>query len=600
MGRQSVRISQVVLTLGPGALLESREGPRIILREGLYLPPDRSLEELEISSPELRALLAYRLGTGSPENLRIFQVPPSTGGFPWRTRPFPEWKLCVEHQILFRNRCPECHRAGFPSGGWRRRKEAIRFVRACPDGHLDDVDWDVLVHGEQPPHASDYYYWRSRGTSLSDIWIECPRCQRSISLGHAYRQGWPCSGRYPEQEPPDGLPQRPGCDKRSYILQRQASNLRVPEVFSLFIIPPPFTALHRLLQRPTLKSALAPEVVIPGGQLRRETLTGILNHQVSQGILSAQVRDEILQHPDEEIARAISDVLEYRPPSDLDGLLRQEFRALLEGAREGIPPVHARPPRSRILLEIDPGQARVFRSFRIIPVRRLTVITVQAGYYRPVGPLAGESIVARLVDVSIVRGDQRWFPGYESSGEGLLILRNDLSGEGWERGPDGGASRAWLKARDTGTYPGVFFRDPVRRLELHPAFVAWHTLAHLLIRALEVDSGYSAPSIRERIYLEEKEDGQVRGGILLYTASRSGDGSMGGLLALAPVFDRVLERVAEMANNCSADPLCSDHRFRAGELTGAACHGCCLISETSCEHRNFWLDRKVLMETGWL
>jgi len=74
----------------------------------------------------------------------------------------------------------------------------------------------------------------------------------------------------------------------------------------------------------------------------------------------------------------------------------------------------------------------------------------------------------------------------------------------------------------------------------------------------------------------------------------------GGLLALARSFDRILERAAEMARICSADPLCREHMFRPGQVVGAACHACCLISETSCEHRNFWLDRQVLLETGWL
>lgn len=597
MGRQSVRISQVVLTLGPGAILESREGPRIILRRGLSLPAGHSLESLEISSPELRALLAHQLGESSPENLRIFQIPPSgVIDRPWQTRPFPEWKLCVTHQILFRGQCPECRRAGSPSGGRRRGREAIRFVRACPDGHLDDVDWDVLVHGEQPPHSSDYYEWRSTGSSLSEVRIRCPRCRRERSLGWAYGQEWPCDGRYPEQEPPDGPPQRPGCGQRSRILQRQASNLRVPEVFSLFIIPPPYTDLHRLLERPTLKAALAPEILFPDGRLRRNILERILDHQVSQGMLDERAREEILRCPDEEIVRAIREVLEYQPPSDLDSLLRQEFRTLLRGAREGIPPLHAPPPRSRILLEIDPEQVRDFPPFRVIPVRRLTVITVQIGYRRYVG-----DIPPRLVEVSIDEGSRRWFPGYESSGEGLFIIRHDPSGEGWGEGPDGEASRAWLEARASHPYDRDWlFRDPERRLELHPAFAAWHTLSHLLIRALEVDSGYAAPSIRERIYLEIAPDGRVRGGILLYTASRSGDGSMGGLLALAPVFDRILQRAAEMARICSADPLCRDHRFRAGMLTGAACHACCLISETSCEHRNMWLDRHALLEAGWL
>jgi len=95
MARQSVRISQIVLTLGPGAILETRDGPGIILREGLNLPSSLSLEDLDLSSPEMRALL----GASFPQwqDVRIFQIPSSllTEGEPWRIRRFPEWSLCV-------------------------------------------------------------------------------------------------------------------------------------------------------------------------------------------------------------------------------------------------------------------------------------------------------------------------------------------------------------------------------------------------------------------------------------------------------------------------------------------------------------------------
>ena len=32
-------------------------------------------------------------------------------------------------------------------------------------------------------------------------------------------------------------------------------------------------------------------------------------------------------------------------------------------------------------------------------------------------------------------------------------------------------------------------------------------------------------------------------------------------------------------------------------LHGAACHGCLLIAETSCEQRNDWLDRALVVPT---
>lgn len=52
---------------------------------------------------------------------------------------------------------------------------------------------------------------------------------------------------------------------------------------------------------------------------------------------------------------------------------------------------------------------------------------------------------------------------------------------------------------------------------------------------------------------------------------------------------------------CSGDPICADHDpTKASEdraLHGAACHGCLLIAETSCEQRNVYLDRSLLVGT---
>ena len=50
---------------------------------------------------------------------------------------------------------------------------------------------------------------------------------------------------------------------------------------------------------------------------------------------------------------------------------------------------------------------------------------------------------------------------------------------------------------------------------------------------------------------------------------------------------------------CSNDPICAQHAPAASMERrwrhGAACHGCTLISETSCEMRNDYLDRALLV-----
>lgn len=586
MEKHPMRVSQMVTTWGPGAILESRNGPRVILRDGLRLGSGVSLSDLELSSPEFSALVPVLLNMPSSETIRIFRVP---AGMSWATKPFPEWKLCVTHNVLYRRQCPKCRGRG-------RQTQAIRFVLACPHGHLDDVQWDYLVHNGTPSHAPGYYFWESAGSGLLGIRLRCPVCKRSVSLGLAYRETWPCTGRFPEREGPDDRVQQTECGAGARILQRQASNLRVPETVSLFTIPPRFTYLHELLYRKNLISSLVPDLIFDekSGEVKDDVLQKILKHQVEHGLMKAAEIEEILRHPRSEIARAIRDILQHHPPADLGSLLDKEFEAFLQGAWEGIPSARAPRPFSRVFLEVDPGRSRTFLGFRVVPVLRLRVITVQIGYRRIVESPATDGLPP-LVDISIRDEEGNlWLPGYESFGEGLFIIRDDP--EGWGPPPVGDAAEAWFRCRlAAGVYADSLFRDS-RRLELHPAFVWWHTLSHLLMRALAIDSGYSAPSIRERVYLQEDRSGRVRGGILLYTASRGGDGSLGGLLALAPAFDRILEQALEMARLCSADPLCMGHHFRPGELLGAACHACCLVSETSCEHRNFWLDRRILLE----
>ena len=68
------------------------------------------------------------------------------------------------------------------------------------------------------------------------------------------------------------------------------------------------------------------------------------------------------------------------------------------------------------------------------------------------------------------------------------------------------------------------------------------------------------------------------------------------LVALVPLFDRVLRVAFNTIDGCSNDPLCSEMQFDIGKYNGAACYACQLVSETSCEHRNTRMDRTLLKE----
>jgi Domain of unknown function (DUF1998) len=127
-------------------------------------------------------------------------------------------------------------------------------------------------------------------------------------------------------------------------------------------------------------------------------------------------------------------------------------------------------------------------------------------------------------------------------------------------------------------------------------YILLHTLSHLLIQSLSMRCGYPASSIRERIYADMAAQ---RFGILLFTGSPDAEGTLGGLVQQARHIEDHLVQALRMSALCSNDPVCAQHvpgkSLENRWLQGAACHGCALVAETSCEMRNDYLDRALVV-----
>ena len=127
-----------------------------------------------------------------------------------------------------------------------------------------------------------------------------------------------------------------------------------------------------------------------------------------------------------------------------------------------------------------------------------------------------------------------------------------------------------------------------------------HTFCHLIMKELEFRCGYPTASLSERIYVSN-EDKYKMYGCMIYTAEGS-EGSMGGLIA--QTRPKNLENLLTSALNrgiiCNSDPLCWESDGQGlFEMNFASCFSCSLISETSCEHRNIYLDRRILVDENW-
>ena len=185
-------------------------------------------------------------------------------------------------------------------------------------------------------------------------------------------------------------------------------------------------------------------------------------------------------------------------------------------------------------------------------------------------------------------GESDWFPAIELFGEGVFFSIDERILSLWEAQPSvtKRAKEISIRYELSGIKGGP--------LEITPRFLLLHTLSHLIIRQLEISSGYPAASLSERIYSNADKE---MAGVLIYTAVADIVGSLGGIVQSAEPkeFLKILLNAFNQAEWCSLDPVCSEHSGQGlSQLNGAACHACALTPETSCKFKNILLDRTFI------
>jgi hypothetical protein len=192
-----------------------------------------------------------------------------------------------------------------------------------------------------------------------------------------------------------------------------------------------------------------------------------------------------------------------------------------------------------------------------------------------------------------------WLPAMEQFGEGIFVKIRPEAVRAWLRS-------AQVQERGKALQSGV--RNHANRHGVGIQFpglpyILLHSLAHALMQEIALDCGYPLSSLKERVYavVGNGADRPDRFGILVYTASSGAQGTLGGLTAAAARVPALVLGAFDRLRLCSNDPVCADHDPSvAGDersLLGAACHACVLVPETSCEARNSYLDRALLVAT---
>ena len=232
---------------------------------------------------------------------------------------------------------------------------------------------------------------------------------------------------------------------------------------------------------------------------------------------------------------------------------------------------------------------------KVVLVHRLREVMALVGFTRfeAVSPDSeGE------FDLGVRRADlarnPSWVPAVENRGEGIFLEFRKEAIEEWLQKKAVSDRSLHLKAgfdswkaehgTSTRKFPGA-------------AYVMLHSFAHLLMTTIALECGYPASSIRERIYAIPA----AGYGILLYTGSSDAEGTLGGLVEVGRRIATTVRTALELGSLCSNDPVCAQHRpeisHERGFLLGAACHGCLLVAETSCEQQNDLLDRSLVVRT---
>lgn len=586
MADNIIRQSQLITTYGPGAMIDLPDYSIIVsgLQDWSHLRREKvdeprlaaklrrllDLPSLELWTPPRHEENAQQ---AAPVGARIFptwfivkDARPSPRDPQWRRRRLVRWDHLDKRR--FRD-----------EDGRRKPVVPVRFVCGCRRGHIDDLDWRRFVH--KSGRTCQRPLWleeRGTGADIGDTFGVCD-CGEERSLYEASSPGTGALGHCEGKRLWIGQYAREACGEPYRLLVRTASNAYFPQTMSVISLP-------------EFDAGLAAKVSAHYDRFKAADDLGALENFRRMPELDAAFADTA----DETV------LAEYR---------RQQG----QGEREDVPVKTAEfeildkgdnvigedDPRSRFFAKTlvratwDPDEDTLLAAIdKLVLVHRLREVVSLLGFTRfeAVSPDKDGELDLDVIRASLAE-TITWLPAVENRGEGVFMSFRSEDVARWLARPgvrDRGLQllegwRAWAaeRRRPEDGFPGL-------------AYVMLHSLSHMLMTSIALDCGYPASSLRERVYA-----GDGGYGILIYTGSSDSEGTLGGLVEAGRRFDHHLRRAVDDGQLCSNDPVCAEHgpnsALEGRLLQGAACHGCLLIAETSCEQRNDFLDRALVVPT---
>jgi hypothetical protein len=579
-----IRQSQMITTFGPGAMLDLPNHSVLVGGLEYWSQGGEEIQESRLVN-KLRTLLnVHDLKLKSPPPDQDDPTSPKTGVAAWQ---FPEWfitqdiegggqptvrsRLLVHRKALIKGRFVDADKK-------RRSVVPVRFVRACRAGHINDIDWYGFVHKGNGTCRRQLSI-EERGTSadLSEVWIRC-ECgvERPMSDAAAAGALGTCNGARPWLGPYA----HESCGDLYRLLIRTASNAYFPQLLSVISLPDRDEVVSKAVDR-VWQNFL--EYVDTLEELKTERAKKPPVKAALEGLSDGEVLAEI------KARRGGGGTVETKSvkQAELETLISTKEE--IGNDRPGGDFFARSLPRAAW---DKPWMAQIER---IVLVHRLREVVALAGFTRfeAAAPDVEGELDVGVRRASIAR-ETTWLPAVENRGEGIFIQFKKNSIDGWlaKTAVKARASKAiagfdrWAK-----DHPGTNRKSPP------VAYTMLHSFSHMLITAVALECGYPASAIRERIYAIPN----VGYGILLYTGTSDAEGTLGGLVEVGRRLHDHVRSALEVGELCSNDPVCAEHDpenpHEARNLHGAACHGCLLIAETSCEQHNDFLDRSLVVRT---
>lgn len=601
-----IRQGSVIQGTGPGSLTVLREGMSVIIpgldswyrkdsahvmsADGIpHMTKIQSIpDKCRIHDPNLERVLG----------VDFFACPPAVGidfsnsyTQSINVSVFPAWTICYECRTLSKidsnstklPMCGFCHQQGKK----KRKVVQVNFIVVCEAGHIDEFPWSQWVHKSHGSGCGESrLLMESSGSGdLSGQRVTCDTCKSTRTLNRTNEAGedgtylsnklaegqgvFSCSGARPwlAENEPCLLPVR--------LILRNATNLYYSNQVSSLLIPKAVDQEHplddlidqhyshislRLFQMANDFLEVATEIFYSIGLAFRE----YSKEEIAERL---RVKFEL---PDFDSSDDVT--------SPVNSLTHPEWVALNLPQENGV---------LRVRDVGYQGEIRGLSTLHAVPTLHKT--TAIAGFSRllprPVDLPTGKRLFRRNPHLK----SANWLPAVQYVGEGIFLSFDEDKLATWEK-QQGVIQRV---SRIEANLQKHNRSDPDEPKT--PRRVLLHTISHLLVNQLVVNGGYIAAALSERVYAEPG-----MAGILVYTASADSDGTMGGLVEQADpaTFTQIFANAIESAYWCSNDPVCMELGKDGQGVLGtnlAACHNCCLLPETSCQHFNQALDRALLV-----